>query len=85
MNEKKYTEDGDLIVSEFDKCPLWEKSTQPCSLFCSVDCFFANLQISAQWSSPEKLRMFRKQTNGIVSVTINRIGETVNEVSKVLL
>ena len=40
MNEKKYTEDGYLIVSEFDKCPLWEKSTQPCGLFCSDDCFF---------------------------------------------
>jgi hypothetical protein len=44
--------------------------------------FFANLQISAQWSSSEKLRMFRKQTNGIVSVAINRIGETGNGVSE---
>lgn len=40
MNEKKYTEDGYLIVSEFDKCPLWEKSTQAYRLFCSDDCFF---------------------------------------------
>ena len=40
MNEKKYTEDGYLIVSESDKCPLWEKDTVPCCFGHINDCFF---------------------------------------------
>ena len=27
MDEKKYNEEGYLIVSEMDSCPLWEKDT----------------------------------------------------------
>ena len=40
MNEKKYTGDGYLIVSESDKCPLWEKTTRPCLVGCTNDCFY---------------------------------------------
>ena len=40
MNEKKYTDDGYLIVSETDKCPLWEKDTKPCRSGWANACFF---------------------------------------------
>ena len=40
MNEVKYTEDGYLIVSETDKCPLWEKDTVPCRFGYTKVCFF---------------------------------------------
>ena len=40
MNEKKYTKDGYLIVSEMDTCPLWEKDTSPCRCGCNDHCFF---------------------------------------------
>jgi len=40
LNEKKYTEDGYLIVSESDKCSLWEKDTRPCMTGWNPDCFF---------------------------------------------
>ena len=40
MNEKKYTKDGYLIVSEMDTCPLWEKDTIPCRYGCNDRCFF---------------------------------------------
>ena len=40
MGEKKYTEDGYLIVSETDKCPLWEKDTVPCRSGYTKACFF---------------------------------------------
>ena len=40
MIEKKYTEDGYLIVAETDKCPLWEKDTKPCRVGWTHACFF---------------------------------------------
>ena len=40
MEEKKYNEDGYLIVAETDKCPLWEKDTIPCMAGWDRDCFF---------------------------------------------
>ena len=40
MEEKKYTEDGYLVVSESQTCPLWEKDTIPCSTGRTRACFF---------------------------------------------
>ena len=40
MDEKKYNEEGYLIVSEMDTCPLWEKDTIPCNLGWNDRCFF---------------------------------------------
>ncbi len=40
MSEEKYTQDGYLIVSETDTCPLWEQDTIPCRWGCRNDCFF---------------------------------------------
>ena len=39
MEERKYTEDGSLIVSELSHCPLFERDrSAPRS--CGADCFF---------------------------------------------
>ena len=40
MKEQKYTEDGYLVVSETDSCPLWEKDTVPSIFGCMHDCFY---------------------------------------------
>ena len=40
MTEKKYTEDGYLVVSESQTCPLWEKDTIPCYTGRTRACFF---------------------------------------------
>ena len=40
MEEKKYTEDGYLVVSESQTCPLWEKDTKPCRIGWTHACFF---------------------------------------------
>ena len=40
MNEKKYSEEGYLIVDEGDTCPLWEKDTKPCRSGWTHACFF---------------------------------------------
>ena len=39
MEEKKYTEDGSLIVSELSRCPLFEKD-EAAPKSASADCFF---------------------------------------------
>ena len=38
--EKKYTNEGLLIVSESHTCPLWEKDTRPCRSGWTRACFF---------------------------------------------
>ena len=53
MNKMKYTEDGYLIVSESDKCPLWEKTTRPCFMGCTDDCFYCKY---SDFRTPEFIR-----------------------------
>lgn len=40
MNEKKYNENGYLIISEMDTCPLWERDNVPSIFGCTQDCFY---------------------------------------------
>ena len=40
MEEKKYTPDGFLIVSELHSCPLWEKEPKPNAVNLREDCFY---------------------------------------------
>ena len=40
MNEKRYDENGYLIISETDSCPLWEKDAIPSAFACTKDCFY---------------------------------------------
>jgi hypothetical protein len=40
LGEKRYTDDGYLVITETDQCPLWEKTTMPCSMGCTNDCFY---------------------------------------------
>ncbi len=54
MEEKKYTEDGYLVVSETDKCPLWEKDIVPCRSGYTKACFFCKF---ADFRTPEYIRL----------------------------
>ena len=40
MAEKKFTNDGFLIVAETDSCPFWEQDLIPCDTVRNSDCFF---------------------------------------------
>ena len=61
MNEKKYTKDGYLIVSELDTCPLWEKDTIPCKLGWNNNCFFCRY---GKFRTPEYIRYAEDMPRG---------------------
>ena len=61
MEEKEYTKDGFLIVSELYRCPLWEKAQTPRCSNSIEDCFFCKFSdfrmpeyIQRQEESPQK-------------------------------
>ena len=53
MSEKKYTEDGCLVVAEDGTCPLWEMDTQPCHFGWTRACFFCRF---ADFRTEETIR-----------------------------
>ena len=58
MDEKKYTTDGFLVVSESYTCPLWEKDTKPCRSGWTKACFFckfANFRTKAAIKRAEEM------------------------------
>lgn len=61
MNEKKYTDDGYLIVAETDRCPLWEKDTVPCRLGRTKVCFFCKY---ADFRTEETIRRAEEMPRG---------------------
>ena len=61
MNEKKYREDGKLIVSETDQCSLWEKDTVPCRSGYTKSCFFCRF---ADFRTEETIRRSEKMPCG---------------------
>ena len=61
MIEKKYTEDGYLIVAETDKCPLWEKDTIPCYSGWTRACFFCRY---TDFRTPESIRRAEEMPRG---------------------
>lgn len=61
MNEKKYTQDGYLIVSEMDTCPLWEKDTIPCNVGYNDHCFFCRF---GKFRTPEYIRYAEEMPRG---------------------
>ena len=61
MNEKKYTKDGYLIVSEMDTCPLWEKDTIPCRCGCNNHCFFCRF---TDFRTAESIRRAEEMPRG---------------------
>ena len=40
MGEKKYTEEGYLVVAETDKCPLWELGSESRTYPSTTDCYY---------------------------------------------
>ena len=61
LDEKKYTNDGFLIVSENYTCPLWEKDTKPCRSGWTRACFFCKF---ADFRTPEFIRRAEEQPRG---------------------
>ena len=61
MNEKKYTDDGFLIVSESYTCPLWEKDVKPCRSGWTRACFFCKF---ADFRTAEFIRRAEELTPG---------------------
>ena len=61
MEEKKYTEDGYLVVSESHTCLLWEKDTKPCRSGWTKACFFCNF---ADFRTPEFIRRAEELPRG---------------------
>ena len=61
MEEKKYTEDGYLIVSEVGKCPLWEIDTLPCRSGYTKACFFCRF---ADFRTEETIRRAKEMPSG---------------------
>ena len=61
MNEKKYTDEGFLVVSESHTCPLWEKDTEPCRSGWTHACFFCKV---ADFRSEEVIRRAEEMPRG---------------------
>ena len=61
MNEKKYEEDGFLVVSENYTCPLWEKDTKPCRSGWTRACFFCKY---ADFRTEEGIRRAEEMPRG---------------------
>ena len=78
MEEKKYAEDGYLIVSESDRCSLWEKDTIPCRSGYTKACFFCRY---ADFRTPESIRRAEEMPRGrkLVSVCQNEKNKKTNQ------
>ena len=61
MSEKKYTDNGVLIVSENYTCPLWEKDTKPCRSGWTRACFFCKF---ADFRTEEFIRRVEEMPRG---------------------
>ena len=61
MDEKKYTTNGFLIVSESYTCPLWEKDTKPCRSGWTRACFFCKY---ADFRTEEAIRRAEEMPRG---------------------
>ena len=61
MDEKKYANDGYLIVSENYTCPLWEKDTKPCRSGWTRACFFCKY---ADFRTEEFIRRAEEMPRG---------------------
>ena len=69
MEEKRYNEDGYLIVAETDKCPLWEKDTIPCMAGWDRDCFYCRF---TDFHTDENIRRAQEASQGKILYSICR-------------
>ena len=69
MDEKKYTNDGFLIVSERHTCPLWEKDTKPCRSGWTRACFFCKY---ADFRTDETIRRAEELPRGEMLYSVCR-------------
>ncbi len=61
MSTSKYTNDGYLIVSELDSCPLWKKDSAPCYASSERDCFYCTY---AEFRKDEFIKSVRSKPPG---------------------
>ena len=61
MDEKKYTDEGFIIVSESYTCPFWEIDTKPCRSGWTRACFFCKF---ADFRSEEAIRRAEELPQG---------------------
>ena len=61
MEEKKYADNGFLIVSESDTCPCWEKDIKPCRSGFTRACFFCKF---ADFRTEEFIRLAEELPRG---------------------
>ena len=61
MDEKRYTDDGYLIVPEGYACPLWAKDTKPCRSGWTPGCFFCRF---ADFRTEEFIRRAEEMPRG---------------------
>ena len=61
MDEKKYTGDGYLVVSENHTCELWEKDTKPCRTGWTRAFFFCKY---ADFRTEESIRRAEEMPRG---------------------
>ena len=69
MNEKKYDENGYLIISEMDTCPFWEKDTIPCRSGWTQACFFCRF---TDFRTDENIRRAQEASQGKILYSICR-------------
>jgi len=70
LKEKKYSEDGYLVISESHVCPLWEKDTKPCRAGWTRACFFCRY---TDFRTEEFIRRANEMPSGekLYSVCLN--------------
>ena len=78
MGVRKYTDDGSLIVSESDQCPLWEKNPQPSFMWCTKDCFYCKY---SDFRTPEFIRKMEdvQKTEIMYSICRNEKNKLENQ------
>ena len=61
LDEKKFTSEGFLIISESDTCSLWERDTKPCCSGWTRACFFCKY---ADFRTDETIRRTESMPRG---------------------
>lgn len=79
MKEKKYTDDGYLIVSETDQCPLWELGSESRTYPSTTDCYYCKF---ADFRTEEFIRRAEEIPPGekLYSICRNAINKKENQV-----
>ena len=67
MGEKKYTEEGYLVVAETDKCLLWELGSESRTYPSTTDCYYCKF---ADFRTEETIRRTEEMPRGTKLYTV---------------